>query len=240
MAQSVAAQLPLGAYAGGLNRNSTGFKEQLHVDLNERITQFENMAQSDPENEMAHFSLGGAYAQAKRFDDAAGCYLRCTELLPTMSKAYQLAGEMLIEASQKDRAAEVLTKGYEVSAQQGDLMPKRAIASALEKLGKSIPTVENEDKTAEALEAQGAFMCRQSGRPGTQMEKPPFRGAIGAWIQANISKQTFDEWITQGTKVINELRLDLSRDEDAETYDRYMYEFLGMDDALRAELKSAS
>ena len=210
------------------------------MDLKERIAQFEHMAQADPENEMAHFSLGGAYAQAERFDDAAQSYLRCTQIMPDMSKAYQLAGEMLVKAGETDRAQETLTKGYEIAAQQGDLMPKKAIASALEKLGKPVPSVENEDHSAEELEAQGAFMCRQSGRPGTQMEKPPFRGSLGEWIQANISKQTFDEWIAQGTKVINELRLDLSRDEDAQTYDRYMHEFLGIDETLLSEITESA
>ena len=36
------------------------------MDLAQRIAQFENMAHADPDNEMAHFSLGGAYAQACR------------------------------------------------------------------------------------------------------------------------------------------------------------------------------
>jgi Fe-S cluster biosynthesis and repair protein YggX len=66
--------------------------------------------------------------------------------------------------------------------------------------------------------------------------RPPFRGPIGAWIFENISAQTWEEWIRQGTKVINELRLDLSRDQDAATYDQHMREYLGIDDALVAEL----
>ena len=35
------------------------------TDLEQRIAQFENMAQADPDNEMAHFSLGNAYLQAR-------------------------------------------------------------------------------------------------------------------------------------------------------------------------------
>lgn len=40
------------------------------MDLAARIAQFENMVQADPENDMAHFSLGSAYAQAERHADA--------------------------------------------------------------------------------------------------------------------------------------------------------------------------
>ena len=37
------------------------------MDLDTRIAQFEKMATDDPSNDMAHFSLGGAYQQAGRF-----------------------------------------------------------------------------------------------------------------------------------------------------------------------------
>lgn len=207
------------------------------MDLQQRIAQFENMAQADPENEMAHFSLAGAYVQAGRFADAAESYLRCTQVNPDMSKAYQLAGDALVKAGEPGRAVELLTKGYEVAALKGDLMPKRAIAELLKSLGKPVPEVEGEDTTVEALIASGAFVCSKTGRPGHQMDRPPFRGPVGLWIHENISRETFDDWIRQGTKVINELRLDLSRDQDADTYDRYMREYLGIDDDLYARLK---
>jgi Fe-S cluster biosynthesis and repair protein YggX len=210
------------------------------MDLAARIAQFENMAQADPSNEMAHFSLGGAYVQAGRFDDAARAYLDCAKASPDMSKAYQLAAETLVKTGDKTRAIEVARQGYEVAATRGDLMPKQAIARLLQSLGQPVPEVANEDKTAEALMAAGAFMCRKTGRPGHQMPKPPFKGAVGKWISENISEQTWQEWIKQGTKVINELRLDLSKDQDAETYDRYMREYLGIDEALLAELTGAT
>jgi Fe-S cluster biosynthesis and repair protein YggX len=54
------------------------------------------------------------------------------------------------------------------------------------------------------------------------------RGPIGEWIHANICQETWSEWIGQGTKVINEMRLDFSRVEDQETYERFMGEYLGV------------
>ena len=203
------------------------------MNLEERIAQFENMAQADPENEMAHFSLAGAYAEAGRHADAAASYENAIKAQPDLSKAYQLAAENHINADNPDAATDLLTRGYEVAAANGDLMPKNAMARLLEQLGAPVPSVAGE-KEIEIPE--GSFVCRCTGRPGTQMDSPPFRGPVGEWIQQNISKQTFDEWLGQGTKVINELRLDLSRDEDAATYDQYMHEFLGIDDALLAQL----
>ena len=61
--------------------------------LDERIARFENMATADPANDMAHFSLGSNYLQADRAAEAAKSLLRCIELNPDMSKAFQLAGD---------------------------------------------------------------------------------------------------------------------------------------------------
>jgi Fe-S cluster biosynthesis and repair protein YggX len=203
------------------------------MDLDTRIAQFEKMATDDPSNDMAHFSLGGAYQQAGRFEEAAERYLECVKLNPTMSKAYQLAGAALIATDQAERAADVLLRGYIVAAERGDLMPKNAMGDMLDQLGVEKPVVE---KKATGPTPDGSFIDRRTGKPGTQMPRPPFKGAIGEWIHANISKESFDEWIGQGTKVINELRLDLSRDADGETYDAHMREFLGIDDAMYEEL----
>ena len=202
------------------------------MDLDQRIAQFENMAQADPENEMAHFSLASAYAEAERFKDAASSYLACTKANPEMSKAFQLAAENFIKAGEQEKARETLLKGHEVAALQGDLLPKRAMAEQMESLGMEVPQVEGEDTSMEELAASGAFVCQKTGRPGTQLDAPPLRGALGEWIHQNISAETWQEWIGQGTKVINELRLDLSKDEDSETYDRYMREFLGVTDDM--------
>jgi Fe-S cluster biosynthesis and repair protein YggX len=151
-----------------------------------------------------------------------------------MSKAYQLGGEALIAMGDKEHAAEVLTNGYVCAAERGDLLPKNAMGELLETLGAPIPEVK--EKAPEEASA-GSFVCARTGKAGTQLATPPFKGPIGAWIQANISAQTWRDWIGQGTKVINELRLDLSREADQETYDRNMHEYLGIDDQLIEELR---
>lgn len=198
-----------------------------------RIAQFEELCQQEPGNDMAWFSLGGAYTQADRFADAADAYTKCFEANETFSKAYQLAGASLIKAGEPDKAGDVLEKGYAVASAQGDLMPKNGIAELLQELGREIPVVETK---AEQAAPPGSFVCKRSGRPGTQMPRPPFRGPVGEWIQTNISKETFDEWIGLGTKIINELRLDLSRDQDELVYDYGMRRFIGLSDEKFEEL----
>ena len=209
------------------------------MDNAERIAQFENMCQADPDNDMAYFSLGGAYAQAGRHADAAQAYLNCIKANDAMSKARQLAAECLVKAGDEKHAGEVATEGYVECARRGDLAPKNALAEMLAVLGLPLPELPKEAveaAQASAPVAAGDFVCARTGQAGTQLDKPPFRGPVGRWIQENISAQTWQMWIGQGTKVINEMRLDLSRDEDGAVYDEHMREFLGIDETLYAEL----
>ena len=204
------------------------------MDIAQRIAQFENMVreEADPTNDMAWFSLGRAYSEASRPADAAKAFTRCFELNPAMTKAYQLAGDALVAAGETAKAVAVLTEGYKVASDRGDFMPKKSMGDALVKLGAPVPEV-----AAKQVELPpGTFLCTRTGKPGHKLGRPPFKGPIGQWIFDNISKETFDEWIRQGTKVINELRLDLSREQDSQTYDKHMRDYLGIDDELVEKL----
>ena len=196
----------------------------------DRIAQFEKMAREDPTNDMAHFSLGNAYLQSGRAAEAAKALENCIAVNPHMSKAYQLAGQAMIEAGWADKAVAILNKGYEVAASKG----RSHAATGDRRLAQvNRPRTADDRDAGEGRRSDerggrgGTFMCRRSGRPGTKMTSPPFRGPLGAWIQENISTETWRTWIGQGTKVINELRLDLSREQDQEAYDMHMREFLG-------------
>ena len=214
------------------------------MDLQKRIAQFENMCQADPSNEMAHFSLGKAYGESGRFEDAASSFMRCIQLVPDMSTAYQMAGDMLVKAGKTDRATDVLLDGYTVAAERGDMKPKKAIEELLTAMNVPVPQVAKAAASAAAAALDdsgpvppGMIRCRKTGRVGNPLGRPPFKGPVGEWIAANIAKETFATWIAQGTKVINELRLDLSKDKDQESYDQAMHEYLGMDEEVMATLK---
>ncbi|HYF13621.1 MAG TPA: Fe(2+)-trafficking protein [Phycisphaerales bacterium] len=208
--------------------------------VNRRIAQFETMVRpgADPENDMAWFSLGGAYAQAGRHADAARAYLRCVEINPGMSKAWQLAGQALADAGERGRAVETLTRGYLSAAGKGDRLPQKAMGELLTGLGAPVPEIAK--KETQAPLGEGSVVDHKTGRVGARLARPPMRGPVGAWIYGHVSAETWDAWIRQGTKVINELRLDLSRDEDSEAYDRHMYEFLGIDEEMLAAIRAGS
>jgi Fe-S cluster biosynthesis and repair protein YggX len=143
----------------------------------------------------------------------------------------------MLGAGWADKAVDVLNRGYETAARKGDLMPRNAIAELLRSIGREPPRLAPEvDAAAERARAAGGFVCQRTGRAGTKMPAPPFRGPVGQWIFENISAETWKQWIGQGTKVINELRLDFSRDKDQETYDQHMREFLGIDAEVLSKL----
>lgn len=196
------------------------------MDTANRIAQWENMTQADPTNEMGWFSLGSAYKDAGRIDDAAKAFRKTIELNPGMSRAYQLLGQVLIALGEAVEAGQVLMKGYTIAAERGDVMPQKAIGSLLEKIGLPVPQLKKEEVAAPIPE--NAIVDRKTGRPGTRMTDPPMRGNLGRFIADHYSVETWREWIKMGTKVINELRLDFSNLEHQRIYDMHMMEWLGV------------
>lgn len=194
--------------------------------LQQRISQWEKMTRDDPENAMGWFSLGGAYKEAEKYEEAARALRKAIELDRGLSRAYQLLGQLLIKSGGDDQAGELLTRGYTVAAERGDVMPMKAMESLLEKLGKPIPRIA---KPAAPAPAAGAdqVLDRKTNAPGPRMPDPPMRGPVGWFIFHHYSMPTWQTWIRQGTKVINELRLDFSNQQHQHIYETHMMEWLG-------------
>jgi Fe-S cluster biosynthesis and repair protein YggX len=176
---------------------------------------------------MGWFSLGNAYRDAEQDEQAARALRKAIELDEGLSRAYQLLGQILIRQSANDQAAEVLTKGYTIAAERGDVMPQRAMGSLLEKIGVPIPQVETAEPEQPVELGDNAVLDRRTGQPGPRLPDPPMRGPLGKFIYDHYSQPTWQQWIGQGTKVINELRLDFSNVEHQHVYDLHMMEWLG-------------
>ena len=201
------------------------------MDTQTKITQFRQMAEADPDNELGHFSLGKAYLDAEQHADAVGPLTRTIELNPRMSKAYQLLGEALHATDRDAEAIKTLTDGVRTADAQGDRMPRSAMAKLLEELGAEVPeppVVAKPDPspTSEPTAGAGGFQCKRCGRPGTALDAAPFPDALGEKILANICAGCWEEWVGMGTKVINELQLGFSNPQAGETYNSHMIEFL--------------
>ncbi|MGD2110780.1 MAG: Fe(2+)-trafficking protein [Phycisphaerae bacterium] len=200
-----------------------------------RIENFKRMTEADPDNELGHFSLGKIYLEAGRFDEAAVCLGRTLGLNAKMSKAYQLLGEAYAKSGKREEAVQTLTRGVTVADEQGDRMPRDAMAELLRALGAEVPEFKDSDQPAPEEVATHAstpgFRCSRCGAPSGQLPKPPFKGALGEKVFAGACSNCWKEWIPTGTKVINELGLVLSTPEGQEAYDQYMVEFLQLDPA---------
>ena len=204
--------------------------------LDDRIAQWEQMCREAPDD-MSFFSLGNSYKEAERWADAEQAYAKAIEHNPTMSRAFHMRGQALMKLDRNDEAGEVLTKGYTVAAERGDVMPQKSIAALLGKLDLPIPETEDFAAKKAEVEASGDMVLdKRTGQPQPKMADPPMRGPVGAYIYANFGQDTWREWIAMGTKVINELRLDFSNPEHQNVYEQHMLDWLGV---TREEIQAA-
>jgi Fe-S cluster biosynthesis and repair protein YggX len=196
------------------------------AELEERIQQWETMAREAPDD-MAFFSLGSAYREAGRLEEAEQALAKALEYNAEMSRAYQLRGQVLIKLGREAEATDLLQTGYKTAAERGDVMPQKAIGALLEKIGAEVPDVQDAEQRKQEVEAAGdTVLDRRTGQAQPRLEDPPIRGPLGRFIYDHFGQDTWRAWIHQGTKVINELRLDFSDPEHQKIYDQHMMEWL--------------
>lgn len=199
----------------------------------ERIAQFRKMATEDPENELAHYRLGGLLMEDKQHDEAIASFKRTLELSPQFSKVYHLLAQAELALGHKDQAIATLRNGYAIADERGDNMPRDDMAKMLVELGEPAPVSKRGAATQQGV--GDGFRCQRptcmAGSRARQLPKAPFNDPLGEQIQARICFDCWQSWLKDySIKVINELRLDLSRDDHQAQYDKYMLEFLGMDE----------
>ncbi|HVX84172.1 MAG TPA: Fe(2+)-trafficking protein [Phycisphaerae bacterium] len=196
-------------------------------ELDQRIERFKAMTEADPANELGFFSLGRAYMDAGRPQDAVPALQRVLALNAGFSKAYALLGMAQRAGGDHAGAVDTLTRGYRVAHDRGDLMPRNDMAQALKEMGAPVPEIKAEELSEEDKGA-GKIKCSRCGRIAPKMPEPPFGGELGQQIHNTVCGPCFREWIGQGTKVINELRLNLTEKPAQDVYDQHMKEFLNI------------
>jgi Fe-S cluster biosynthesis and repair protein YggX len=201
-----------------------------------RIAQYRNMVQGDPDDDLAHFRLGQELMDDGQYAEAIKAFERTLELAPGFSRVYQHLGECHVKSGQKEKAVEVLTKGWLTANERGDRLPMEAMGKLLTSLGAPVP------KPAAPKEDEGpgtGFRCQRpgcmEGKRARQLPGPPIPDAIGQRIYTDICAGCWNLWFKDlSIKVINELRLDLSSDFGQAEYDKHMREFMGFEDEPKA------
>lgn len=199
------------------------------AETNTRIEQFRKMANDDPNNALAHFSLGREYLNAGMFGDAVASFRRVLEIDGNITKAYHLLGTALLKDDKRDEAIGVLTAGVRRAHERGDMMPKNEMSRMLKDLGAAVP--ELEAKAPERAPSAGEVQCRRCNQVKPKIASPPFRNAFGQEIYEKICADCWREAIGYGTKVINELRLPLADPQAQKMWDQHIREFLNLQQA---------
>jgi len=209
------------------------------MDENERIEQFRKMAQANPEDDLAHFALGQALFDADRYSEAVNVLKHVIKVNSGYSRAYVLLGHSQLELDDETGAIETYQRGYAAAMSRGDLMPATEMKHKLSELGEGIDADLVMEMAAQSSEpeddrepGEGEIRCARTKRVGARMDFDPFGDAVGAWIQENISKESWEDWMEMSIKVINELRLDLGDPLGQRAYDEHLRDFLGVPSGL--------
>jgi Fe-S cluster biosynthesis and repair protein YggX len=197
------------------------------ADANERIERFKYMAEADPENELGHFSLGRALMDAGRFEEAITSLRRALSINPNLSKAYQMIGQSQIKLGKPNEAVATMTEGVKIADARGDVLPRNEMVDALRDLGAAVPELKSGSATKVAT-GEGEVLCKRCGQIKPRLEKPPFKNDFGKLIYENTCAACWREAIGVGTKVINEMRLDLSDPRAQKIWDQNIRDFLNL------------
>ncbi len=190
-----------------------------------RIEKFQQLVEADPNDELAQFSLGNALFEAERFEEAGPCFQKVLAINTRNSKAYEMLGRVQMKTGHNDLAVQTLINGYRNADRAGDIKPKDAMGELLKELGEE-PPAPAKAAAAAGVAADGTFTCRRCSGNGPKLAKQPFKGELGETIYDTVCQSCWTEWVGQGTKVINELRLPMYDPKAQELYDGHMKEFL--------------
>jgi Fe-S cluster biosynthesis and repair protein YggX len=196
--------------------------------LQDRIARFQSLTEADPTNELGFFSLGRACMDAGQPAQAVPALQRVVALNPAFSKAYALLGMAQQAAGDQQGAIETLSQGYRIAHDRGDLMPRNDMAAMLKELGAPLPETATAENLTPEDTAAGKIRCTRCGRVVAKMPAPPYGGEQGQLIHNSVCGPCFREWVAQGTKVINELRLNLTEKYGQDVYDQHMKEYLSL------------
>ena len=107
------------------------------------ITKFEDMLNAGQDNALVRFTMGNAFFQHKKFDQAIEHLQKAVEMDSNYSAAWKLYGRCLLELHRLEEAVDIYEKGLEVARTQGDMQAVREMEVFLNRLRKDIENIQN-------------------------------------------------------------------------------------------------
>ena len=104
------------------------------ADNDERIAQFKELVDIEPDSELAHFGLASELLKAGRHAEAAAAFERVLEIKPDYSVAYRGLGCAYRDINEIDKARQTFTSGIEVAKRNGDLQTVKEMEVFLQRL----------------------------------------------------------------------------------------------------------
>jgi Fe-S cluster biosynthesis and repair protein YggX len=200
------------------------------ADANDRIERFKYMADADPGNELAHFSLGREYLNAGLPEQGIDSLRRALNINRNLSRAYQMIATAQLKLGKRDDAVATLAEGVKIADSRGEVLPRNEMIDMLKAQGAPVPELASAGAGAAARQVagEGEVLCRRCGKIGKKLARQPFRNDFGKLVYESICADCWREAVAMGTKVINELRLDMSDPRAQTMWDQNIREFLNL------------
>ena len=198
-------------------------------EMNERIERFKYMAEADPGNELAHYSLGREYISAGLDQQGIESLKRALNINKNLSNAYKMIAQAQLKLGKANEAVATLTEGVTIADSRGELLPRNEMIDLLKAQGAAVPELASTSSgAAKQTASEGEVLCRRCGKIGKKLPRQPFRSDFGKQVYESICADCWREAIGMGTKVINELRLDMSDPRAQKAWDQHIREFLNL------------
>lgn len=99
-----------------------------------RLEKLQEFIQQRPTDAFAHYGLAMEYVNNGRAEDALATFNKLLGFKPDYAAAYYQAGVLLGKLNRADEARQMLERGMEVAAKNGDLHTKGEMEEALHNL----------------------------------------------------------------------------------------------------------
>lgn len=104
----------------------------------EKISMFQEALKFNADDPLGNFGLGSAHLELKQYQEAIAPFEKVLKAQPKHSVAYLSLGKAYEGADQPDKAQAIYTKGIEVAAAKGDLMPLKEMQAKLDHLTRKL------------------------------------------------------------------------------------------------------